>query len=83
VFGKPLSGLNATAGYLFQADAIMPWRTALQNVAAGLEIRGVGEKERQRAAKDWLRRLGSWARRMPTRISCRAVCGGELRWRRC
>jgi NitT/TauT family transport system ATP-binding protein len=58
VFGKPLSGLNATAGYLFQADAIMPWRTALQNVAAGLEIRGVSEKERTGAAKDWLRRVG-------------------------
>ena len=58
VFGKLLSGLNSAAGYLFQADAIMPWRTALQNVVAGLEIRGVAEKERYASARDWLRRVG-------------------------
>lgn len=62
IFGKPLAGLNRTAGYLFQADAIMPWRTALQNVAAGLEIRGVGERERLARARDWLARVGLGAK---------------------
>ncbi|TFW06226.1 ATP-binding cassette domain-containing protein, partial [Oxalobacteraceae bacterium OM1] len=31
VFGEPLSGINARAGYMFQAEALMPWRSALQN----------------------------------------------------
>ena len=39
VFGETLSGLNRKAGYLFQSEALMPWRTALQNVTAGLEFR--------------------------------------------
>ncbi|MDQ5847338.1 MAG: ATP-binding cassette domain-containing protein, partial [Pseudomonadota bacterium] len=37
VFGETLSGLNRKAGYLFQSEALMPWRTALQNVTVGLE----------------------------------------------
>ena len=41
VRGAPLTGLNAEAGYLFQADALMPWKTALDNVAVGLQLRGV------------------------------------------
>ena len=38
IFGPPLTGLNREAGYLFQADALFPWKTALDNVAIGLEI---------------------------------------------
>src|SRR3954469_24010270 len=41
VLGGPLDGLNCNAGYLFQSDALMPWRTARANVTAGLEFRGV------------------------------------------
>src|SRR6187399_75712 len=33
IFGQPLGGLNAQAGYLFQADALFPWKIALDNVA--------------------------------------------------
>ena len=36
VFGEPLVGLNAKAGYMFQAESLMPWRSALDNVTAGL-----------------------------------------------
>ena len=58
IFGTPLSGLNRQAGYMFQADALMPWRNAIQNVMAGLEIRGIPPTERHRQAQDWLERVG-------------------------
>src|SRR5579872_1659199 len=40
IFGQPLTGLNRDAGYLFQADALFPWKTAIDNVAIGLEVKG-------------------------------------------
>ena len=58
VFGDNLQGINARAGYLFQNEALMPWRTALQNVTAGLEFRGVAAMEVGARAADWLRRVG-------------------------
>ncbi len=58
VFGKPLTGLNRQAGYLFQADSLMPWRTALSNVTVGLEYRGVPEAEARRRGNEWLERVG-------------------------
>ena len=58
VAGVPLSGLNARAGYMFQADALMPWRDALGNVAAGLEFHGVKRAEARERAREWLARVG-------------------------
>jgi NitT/TauT family transport system ATP-binding protein len=58
VFGDALAGLNRKAGYLFQTEALMPWRTALQNVTAGLEFRKVDPHEASRRAQDWLQRVG-------------------------
>src|SRR5438552_18045255 len=54
VFGSPLTGLNPKAGYLFQTEALMPWRTARANVAAGLEFRGVERAEASKRADEWL-----------------------------
>ncbi len=58
IFGEALAGLNANAGYLFQSDALMPWRTALDNVAIGLEFRGAGRDEAARRGTEWLQRVG-------------------------
>ncbi|MBL8306794.1 MAG: ABC transporter ATP-binding protein [Rubrivivax sp.] len=58
VFGEPLQGINRRAGYMFQAESLMPWRTALGNVMAGLEFRGVPEAEARAQAEGWLRRVG-------------------------
>ena len=71
VFGQPLAGLNREAGYLFQADALLPWRTALSNVAAGLEFRGSGKREAEAAARGWLAQvgLGDAAARYPHELS--------------
>ncbi len=58
VHGGSLAGINGRAGYMFQADALMPWRSALANVRAGLEFRGVARDEANRRARDWLARVG-------------------------
>ena len=58
VFGSRLAGLNRDAGYLFQADALMPWRSALANVAAGLEFRGRSRREAEAEAQRWLAQVG-------------------------
>ncbi|MGE3064655.1 MAG: ABC transporter ATP-binding protein [Hyphomicrobiaceae bacterium] len=71
VFGKPLSGLNRHAGYLFQQDAVMPWKTALENIAIGPEIAGVPRAEAEEQARSWLARVGlrTFADRYPHQLS--------------
>jgi NitT/TauT family transport system ATP-binding protein len=71
IFGSPLSGLNARAGYLFQSDALMPWKTALANVAVALEPKGVGRAEAEIRARAWLKRVGlaSFVDRYPHMLS--------------
>jgi len=58
VGGERLSGLNRRAGYLFQADALMPWRNARENVEAGLIFAGATRDEARERAEQWLRRVG-------------------------
>jgi NitT/TauT family transport system ATP-binding protein len=58
VHGAPLAGINARAGYMFQTDALMPWRNTIDNVTAGLEFRGQSKAEAGTAAREWLRRVG-------------------------
>jgi len=71
IFGRPLSGLNGQAGYLFQADALFPWKTAIDNVAIGLETAGVASSPAHERAQDWLRRVGlsSFGARYPHMLS--------------
>jgi NitT/TauT family transport system ATP-binding protein len=58
IFGRPLASLNRQAGYLFQADALFPWKTALENIAIGLETAGTPTGEARARAQDWLTRVG-------------------------
>jgi NitT/TauT family transport system ATP-binding protein len=58
VDGAPLTGINSHAGYMFQAEALMPWRNALRNVSAGLQFRGVAADEAAAKAREWLARVG-------------------------
>jgi len=58
IFGAPLAGINRKAGYMFQSEALMPWRNCLANVTAGLEFRGVPADEAKRQAQAWLERVG-------------------------
>lgn len=58
VFGQPLAGVNRRAGYMFQSDALMPWRSAIANVMVGLQYRGVPEDAARLQAQAWLERVG-------------------------
>jgi NitT/TauT family transport system ATP-binding protein len=58
VFGHALTDINRNAGYMFQADALMPWRSALDNVTAGLEFRGTPRDKAIAKAREWLARVG-------------------------
>ena len=71
VFGQPLSGINTRAGYMFQTESLMPWRTALGNVMAGLEFHGVPAPEAREQALGWLKRvgLGGFGDRYPHQLS--------------
>ena len=69
--GQPLLGINRAAGYLFQSDALMPWRTALRNVTTGLEYQGVRPAEARARGNDWLARVGlaGHGHRLPHQMS--------------
>ena len=72
VFGEALTGINTRAGYMFQTESLMPWRTALGNVMAGLEFRGqLSIQDAQAQAEAWLRRvgLGGFGDRYPHQLS--------------
>lgn len=71
VFGVPLAGINRKAGYMFQADALMPWRSTLDNVTAGLQFRGVAPEEALTKGKEWLERVGlaGFGSRFPHQLS--------------
>jgi NitT/TauT family transport system ATP-binding protein len=58
VLGRPLVGLNSSAGYLFQSDALFPWKTAIENVAIGLEVAGEPGRVARERAQAWLARVG-------------------------
>jgi NitT/TauT family transport system ATP-binding protein len=71
IFGQPLTGLNRDAGYLFQADALFPWKTAIDNVAIGLDIKGAPREQALQRAQGWLTSvgLGAFANRYPHMLS--------------
>ncbi len=73
VFGERLlaaDGVNRRAGYMFQADALMPWRTGIDNVIAGLEFRGVrGRGGRAGGGVAAPRRPGGFGDRYPHQMS--------------
>jgi len=69
--GQQLQGLNRKAGYLFQQDALMPWKTVLDNVSIGLEIAGTPKARAREQAREWLGRVGlaSFGDRYPHMLS--------------
>ena len=58
VFGSAVKGIADGIGYVFQADAVFPWKTVLENVAAGPRYRGVSNSDARERALDWISRVG-------------------------
>jgi len=71
IFGAPLKALNRQAGYLFQTESLFPWKTAIENVAIGLEVAGVPRAKARERAREWLKRVGlaAFADRYPHMLS--------------
>ncbi len=64
--------LNVAAGlYMFQTEALMPWRNAIENVVAGLEFRGMAREEAFARGDEWLARVGlaGFGKRYPHQLS--------------
>ena len=56
--GGVVSGVQNNIGYLFQQDALFPWKTAIENVELGPLFQGVGAGERRERALKWLAKVG-------------------------
>jgi NitT/TauT family transport system ATP-binding protein len=71
IFGEPLKGINRRASYMFQQDALLPWKTVLENVQLGLTIRGQSEAQSLEESKIWVERVGlrGFGDRFPCQLS--------------
>lgn len=69
--GRPAEGINLHQGVVFQGYALFPWRTVLQNIEMGLEIRKVPKRERKETAEHFLDLVGlsGFAHRYPHELS--------------
>jgi NitT/TauT family transport system ATP-binding protein len=58
VLGKPVHGIAEDIGYVFQTDAVFPWKTVLDNVAAGPRYHGQSTRDAREKAREWISRVG-------------------------
>jgi NitT/TauT family transport system ATP-binding protein len=58
LFDQPIRGPDRRVGFVFQQDALFPWRSVLANVMAGPEFRGTPAREAEATARDWIARVG-------------------------
>jgi NitT/TauT family transport system ATP-binding protein len=58
VMGAPVQGIDPRIGYVFQADAVFPWKNVLNNVATGPMFRGQPKAEARKQAREWIARVG-------------------------
>jgi sulfonate transport system ATP-binding protein len=68
IFGEHLTGLNRRAAYMFQQDALLPWKTVLENIGLGLRFRGTFSEAK---AREWVDRVGlsAFADKFPSQLS--------------
>jgi NitT/TauT family transport system ATP-binding protein len=58
VMGEPVQGIDPRIGYVFQADAVFPWKNVLNNVATGPRFRGQSKAQAVERAREWIARVG-------------------------
>ncbi|TAL93814.1 MAG: ABC transporter ATP-binding protein [Paraburkholderia sp.] len=58
VSGQVVDGITSGAGFVFQNDALLPWKSVVKNVALGPAFRGVPKKDAMDEAREWLRIVG-------------------------
>ena len=56
--GEDITGMIGQVGYMLQKDLLLPWRTVLDNVSLGMEIRGMPLKQARERALPLLHRYG-------------------------
>jgi NitT/TauT family transport system ATP-binding protein len=71
IFGKPLAGLNGDSGYMLQQEALLPWKTALDNVGLGLVFQGMSIAHARERARPWMAKVGlkGFEHRYPHQLS--------------
>lgn len=58
VGGNPVNGITAGTSFMFQADALLPWKTVLANVAMGPLFHGASKKVAHAKARKWIEVVG-------------------------
>ena len=58
VGGVAVRGVGKEVGYVFQTDAVFPWKNVLDNVATGPRFRGVARADAEGRAREWIARVG-------------------------
>ena len=58
VFGDPVKSVGRSVGYVFQRDAVFPWKNVLENVAMGPRFRGADTEDANTQAREWIARVG-------------------------
>ena len=71
VSGQPVQGITKGASFVFQNDALLPWKPVEDNVALGPIFRGASKREALQKARDWLRVVGltGFERHYPHQLS--------------
>ena len=71
VHGQPVTAIPDGIGYMFQSDAVLPWKNVLDNVALGLRYHKVAKSEAHAKARVWIDRvgLGGFEDRYPHQLS--------------
>ncbi|WP_035776181.1 ABC transporter ATP-binding protein [Arthrobacter sp. H5] len=70
-FGTAIDGVNRRASYMFQQDALLPWKSVIDNVSLGLIMAGVSKADAYSESRRWLEKVGmkNFADRYPHQLS--------------
>jgi NitT/TauT family transport system ATP-binding protein len=71
VFGEEVHSVPRSVGYVFQRDAVFPWKSVIDNVAIGPQFRGTPKRDAESQAREWVARvgLGGFERYYPHQLS--------------